>query len=193
MNDTRVARLWSEPLNLLDNEIRPVDFVHLKAKYGLQTLCKASKGRYEGTIFRIIRYTTKRVDVRSVGTNYYYKPVANGASVLYHDGPIIRTLGFSSLVMEVVDMHFEQPRDMLFRLRASMQSKKGMLSSSSSSKRSDQSTELRPVDKTMRALQDDEEFMSSLEMVTSRLTTLNLDYDDPRIVAIGKAFQDSNK
>ena len=48
-------------------------------------------------------------------------------------------------------------------------------------------------DNVTKQLEADEEFMTSLALLTDRLTNLNIDYDDPRVVAIGKSFQDLNR
>ena len=49
-----------------------------------------------------------------------------------------------------------------------------------------------PIPSVVDVLEEDEIFMTSLELMTTRLTALGINFDDPRVVTIGKVFQASN-
>ena len=160
---------WSRPLTMLDRDLTHDDIEILRSIYTVGSRCKGIKSRYMWTMLQVTSHTSKRVYVKNLNSEYYDWRIKK-------KGTIERNLGYTSLVVEIKNpATFVEPMDAIMEGRAS-----ALIDVP------------RNVVSTVNSLEDDEVLMTLVADLSDRLTELNLAYDDPTVVELGRRFQRSN-
>ena len=160
---------WSRPLTMVDRDLTYDDINVLRKIFKVGCRCKGIKARYMWTIFRITKHTSKRVYVKNLDSVYYdWRSEKKGS--------IEPNLGYTSLVIEITNPGtFVEPMDVIMKARADA---------------------LRDiptnVSTDLETLEDDEVLMTLVADSSDRLTLLNLSFDDPTVVELGRRFQRAN-
>ena len=160
---------WSRPLTMADRDLTYDDIGVLRQIFTIGSRCKAIKGRYMWTIFQVTKHTSKRIYVENVNSVYYDWRTKKS-------GRIEPNLGYTSLVIEISNTATSvEPMESIMESRANA---------------------VRDVPTTtgtdVETLEDDEVLMTLVADLSDRLTAMNLTFDDPTVVELGRRFQRAN-
>ena len=127
-------------------------------------------------MFRVVGHSPKRIDVRSLDASYF----DHGSKRT--DGPIIRNLGYSSLVFECPDDEFEDPMESIVVTGEAVHIGSTI-----------DDADVEAINDTQASVEDNEEIMTQVAMLSDVLSDLNIRIDDPDFIAVARRFQESNE